>query len=84
MKPVDARSMAGQHGVDAMGAVEVSLLGPVEATRSGRAVDLGGPQQRALLALLALRAGRVVPVEALVDRLWPERPPASADKIVQG
>jgi predicted ATPase/class 3 adenylate cyclase len=67
-----------------MGAVEVSLLGPVEATRSGRALDLGGPQQRALLALLALRAGRVVPVEALVDGLWPQRPPASAAKIVQG
>jgi predicted ATPase/DNA-binding SARP family transcriptional activator len=75
--------MTGQHGVDAMVGVEVSLLGPVEATRSGRAVDLGGPQQRALLALLALRAGRVVPVGSLIDALWPESPPASAGKVVQ-
>jgi DNA-binding SARP family transcriptional activator/class 3 adenylate cyclase len=61
----------------------ISVLGPVEATRAGRTVDLGTPQQRAFLALLAARAGQVVPVDAVVDALWPRQPPRSADKIVQ-
>jgi DNA-binding SARP family transcriptional activator len=65
-----------------MGVVEVSLLGPVEATRSGRAVDLGTPKQRALLALLAVR-GEIVRVETIVDALWPDAPPPSVEKIVQ-
>ena len=33
------------------------LLGPLRVTLDGRELDLGGPQQRALLALLALSAG---------------------------
>lgn len=53
----------------------VRLLGPVEVDRDGAPVDLGGPQQRAVLAHLALDVGRVVPVERLVDRLWGEDPP---------
>ena len=39
---------------------ELRLLGPVQAVRAGRDVPLGGPRQRAVLALLALEAGRVV------------------------
>ena len=39
---------------------EVRLLGPVQAARAGREVPLGGPRQRAVLALLVLEAGRVV------------------------
>jgi predicted ATPase/DNA-binding SARP family transcriptional activator len=66
-----------------MGGIAVSVLGPVEAHRAGRSVDLGGPQQRALLALLALRAGSLVPFEAIVDALWPDAPPPSAGKVVQ-
>ena len=40
---------------------EIRLLGPVRAIRLGREVALGGPQKRAVLALLVLEAGRVVP-----------------------
>lgn len=53
----------------------VQLLGPVEVRRDGVAVDLGGPQQRAVIAHLALDAGHVVSVDRLVDRLWGEEPP---------
>jgi DNA-binding SARP family transcriptional activator/DNA-binding beta-propeller fold protein YncE len=63
--------------------VQISVLGAVEATSDGRAIDLGSPQQRTLLALLAVRAGAVVPVEAIIDALWPDDPPASAAKVVQ-
>ena len=66
-----------------MGDVIVSVLGPVEAARNGDAIDLGGPQQRALAALLAIRAPAVVSVETLVDVLWPEHPPPRANKVIQ-
>ena len=42
-------------------ACEVRLLGPVQVVRAGREVGLGGPRPRAVLALLVLAAGRVVP-----------------------
>jgi hypothetical protein len=54
------------------------VLGPVEVTVDGRAVDLGRPKQRAVLAALLLRAGEVVPVDRLVDDLWDGRPPVAA------
>jgi DNA-binding SARP family transcriptional activator len=64
--------------------VEVHVLGPLEAVVDGVPVPLGPPQQRALLALLALRAGEVVSRDRIVDELWGERPPATAAKVVQG
>ena len=57
---------------------EVRLLGPVQAVRAGREVPLGGPRQRAVLALLVLEAGRVVPAERLVEELWRGSPPRGA------
>ncbi|MFF3765527.1 BTAD domain-containing putative transcriptional regulator [Streptomyces sp. NPDC001922] len=41
------------------------------------------PKPRQLLALLAARAGQVVPVDHLVDELWESAPPASAVTTVQ-
>jgi YVTN family beta-propeller protein len=64
-------------------AVQVSILGAVEATLEGDSVDLGSPQQRTLLALLAIEAGRPVSVDRIVDALWPENPPPSAGKTIQ-
>ncbi len=53
----------------------VQVLGPVEVRRDGVALDLGGPQQRAVIAHLAIDVGRVVSVERLIDRLWGDEPP---------
>jgi DNA-binding SARP family transcriptional activator len=53
----------------------VHVLGPVEVRGEGQPVELGGPQQRAVIAHLALEVGRVVSVERLVDRLWGDDPP---------
>ncbi|WP_328593116.1 AfsR/SARP family transcriptional regulator [Lentzea tibetensis] len=51
-------------------AVELGLLGEVTAHVDGRAVDLGPTRQRCVLAALAVDAGRVVPAERLVERVW--------------
>jgi peptide/nickel transport system substrate-binding protein len=66
-----------------MPATDVRLLGPTEVTIDGRAVELGATKQRAVLAMLALRANAVVPVDELVEGLWGEEPPASANKLIQ-
>ena len=50
--------------------LEIRILGPFEAQVSGRTAVLGGPKRQALLAYLALRGGRTVPMSVLVDALW--------------
>ena len=59
-----------------------AVLGPLEV--DGGRVSLGGPQQRAVLAVLLLSANRVVPVELIAARLWGDEPPAAARSLVQG
>src|SRR3954453_13869947 len=61
----------------------IELLGPVEAWVDGRAVALGGQRPRALFAVLALTAGRVVTSDRLIDELWGEEPPARARESLQ-
>jgi DNA-binding SARP family transcriptional activator len=60
--------------------VEFAVLGPVEVWIDGRALSLGGPKQRALLALLLLNRNQVVSRDRLIDSLWGERAPASAQR----
>ena len=64
--------------------VEFGILGPLEVAVDGRAVQLGGPRQRAVLALLLAQANEVVPVERLIDGVWDEEPPETAANILQG
>lgn len=63
--------------------LEFRLLGPVEAWHGDRALRLGGPKPRALLAVLLLRAGQVVPADTLVDVIWGDEPPDTARALVQ-
>jgi DNA-binding SARP family transcriptional activator len=58
--------------------VELGLLGPVRAVQAGRELPLGGPRQRAVLALLAVDAGQVVPAGRLIEELWRGGPPPGA------
>ncbi|MEX5716915.1 BTAD domain-containing putative transcriptional regulator [Geodermatophilus maliterrae] len=57
--------------------VRVEVLGPLRLLVGGEAVDVRGPKRRAVLALLAVAEGRVVPVDHLVDALWPAEVPES-------
>jgi DNA-binding SARP family transcriptional activator len=64
--------------------MKIGVLGPVEVWADGRPADAGHARQRAVLAVLALDAGRVVPLEVLIDRVWGEDPPRSVRNIVYG
>lgn len=63
--------------------LDVRLLGGVEARVAGEAVAIGGRRSRAVLALLALRAGHVVLEDLLVEEVWAQRPPPSARNALQ-
>ena len=63
--------------------MDFRILGPVEAWAEGRALELAGSRQRALLALLLLRRGEPVPQDRLIEDLWGERAPQGAVKALQ-
>ena len=64
--------------------MRVELLGTVQVRDdAGGSAHVGGPRARALLALLALDAGRVVPAGSLIDRLWDDDPPEGARGALQ-
>lgn len=63
--------------------MEFRILGPLEVAVEGRALALGRPKQRAVLAVLLVSAGRTVSLERLVDELWEDDPPAQAVASLQ-
>ena len=65
--------------------MRVLLLGGLEVQDDdGNDVAVAGPKLRALLALLALQPGRVVPTDQIVDALWGEDPPTEVRNGLQG
>jgi DNA-binding SARP family transcriptional activator len=64
--------------------VEFRILGPLELIVDGRVRTLPAGAERAVLELLLLNAGRVVPASTLVDALWGEDLPANAANALQG
>lgn len=63
--------------------MEFRILGQLEVVDGGRALDLGGQKQRALLAFLLLGANRPISRERLIDALWEDEPTATAAKALQ-
>jgi YVTN family beta-propeller protein len=68
-------------GIAAM--IDYRLLGPIEVSLNGRALEIGGQKQRALLAILVLSENKPVSRDVLVDRLWGEHPPAGAQHTLE-
>jgi DNA-binding SARP family transcriptional activator len=50
--------------------LELGILGPVEVRIDDSPVALGGPRQRAVLAVLAIRPNQVVSVDRLIEDIW--------------
>jgi WD40 repeat protein/DNA-binding SARP family transcriptional activator len=65
------------------GQLEIALLGAVEVRGGAGSIHLGGPRQRALLALLALNANRLVSADRLVDALFGVDAPDSSVNAIQ-
>ena len=63
--------------------MDVRLLGPVEIHAARGDVVLTASRTRALLAILALRAGTTVSRDELIDAVWGDDPPPTAPKLVQ-
>src|SRR5687767_12184835 len=63
--------------------LRIRVLGQLTADVDGRAVDLGGPLQRAVLALLLAARRAVVPTDRIIDDLWRSEPPPRATVSLQ-
>jgi SARP family transcriptional regulator, regulator of embCAB operon len=64
--------------------MRLRLLGPLELRDArGNPVAVSGQKRRALLATLAVRAGRPVAIDRLIHELWGNTPPANAGNALQ-
>jgi len=59
-------------------AMEFKVLGPLEAIGAGGPIKIGSGLQRAILALLVLNVGETVSTDHLIDEVWGDDPPPSA------
>ncbi|MFF3847827.1 BTAD domain-containing putative transcriptional regulator [Streptomyces sp. NPDC002328] len=63
--------------------MDIAVLGALDVRENGVSVTPTAPKPRQVLALLALHADQVLPVAALIEELWGERPPRSARTTLQ-
>ena len=63
--------------------MDIQVLGALGVREGGVSITPTAPKARQVLALLALHADQVVPVSALVQELWADRPPRSARTTLQ-
>ena len=75
--------MSDRYSPRPMGALRVSLLGSFRASVGDAALPAGGVKQRAVLAMLALRAGDTVPESRLIDGIWGDETPSAVRSSLQ-
>ncbi|WP_156765486.1 BTAD domain-containing putative transcriptional regulator, partial [Mycobacterium sp. 1245499.0] len=63
--------------------MELGVLGPLQVRQDGTPVAIPGAKPRAILTMLGLHGGSVVPADTLVELLWGEEPPRTAAKALQ-
>ncbi len=67
-----------------MGAiVEFRVLGALEVWIDSEQISLHGRRHEKLLSAMLLSAGNVTPLQHLVDAIWNQHPPSTADKQVR-
>src|ERR1700742_4152380 len=69
--------------VSTLPTVELGVLGPLQVRQDGTPVAIPGAKPRALLTMLGLYNGSVVPADALIKLLWGDDPPRTAAKALQ-
>ncbi len=69
--------------VSTLPSVELGVLGPLQVRQDGTPVAIPGAKPRAILTMLGLHHGSVVPADALVKLLWGDDPPRTAVKALQ-
>jgi DNA-binding NarL/FixJ family response regulator/DNA-binding SARP family transcriptional activator len=67
---------------ESLAGLRFSVLGPLQAWRGPRALDLGPVRQQALLAGLVLRPGVTVSTAELLDGVWGLEPPGTGARVV--
>jgi DNA-binding SARP family transcriptional activator/tetratricopeptide (TPR) repeat protein len=70
---------SGERKVGEAVVLRVGVLGPVAAWYDDRELPVGQPRQQAVLGILAMRANRVISRGELVDAVWGQDPPVSAE-----
>lgn len=83
MSGVLLRERGFQEGDGCSSRLRFRLLGPLQTHRGTKALELGPPKQRALLAVLLLRPGLETGVDQLIEALWGEDHPAYAKNLIQ-
>lgn len=63
--------------------VDLLALGPLELWEGGRQYELGSPKERCVLAVLVHAHGEPVSLDALMDRVWDDEPPRTAQDTLQ-
>jgi len=63
--------------------VKLGVLGPLQVRKGGAPVPIPGAKPRAILTMLGLRSGSVVPADTLIELLWGNEPPRTAAKALQ-
>jgi DNA-binding SARP family transcriptional activator/tetratricopeptide (TPR) repeat protein len=74
-----SQGLSGERKVGEAVALRVGVLGPVAAWYGDRELPVGQPRQQAVLGILAMRANRVISRGELVDAVWGQDPPVSAE-----
>src|SRR5438105_9563486 len=76
-------SVAGSPGLP-LGQMRFLVLGPLEVMDDGdQPVQIAGAKERMILAHLIANADRVVPTDDLIDELWGENPPRTAERTLR-
>src|ERR1700744_5931033 len=58
------------------------ILGPLEVLSPDGWTAISAPKWRSLLACLLIRSSQLVPTDVLIDELWGDNPPNTANNLV--